>query len=178
MRAGLVGVLGLAGCDLIFTLQAPPGIDGSELACSSSDSYVVLGASGYKIVETTVSWEAAATECGLDGSHLAVPDDRDELELLQEQLQMRGTPEGFWLGIGRDTTAAPRDATSFFEVTGDQASISLWHDDEPDNGDGTGGEVVVRFDANAGFIDVVPDSRLGFICECDGRPVTKTFDWQ
>jgi hypothetical protein len=182
MMRALVLIAALTGCQLVFGPLDQAPADGSTNDVrddapdpSCPESYdVAAGASQYRRVLTTLTWAAAEKLCRddlLGSTHLAVPDDLLELELLASQI----SPSAAWVGVARDlNTQAIKSA--FVEVTGDPADVTLWAVGQPDNAGGR--ELTAAIQSQSQLADFNFDTTRAFICECDGKPVVKTFTFR
>ena len=78
-------------------------------------------------------------------------------------------------GYARDTGSDP---TQFYAVTGEAVPLTVppWNANEPNNGGGTGTEeTTVWFSFYDDLVDSPYFAEQAYACECDHRPVTKTF---
>jgi hypothetical protein len=130
----------------------------------------------YRYVTSPATWDVAEADCEDDATtkitHLAVFADVTEMENVKVTLGMQYGFIEASVGYGRDTNAA--DLRQFYAVTGEPLAQTTppWNTNEPT---ATTAETVVRFDSNSDLIDGPWNYSIGYLCECDHRPVTQTF---
>lgn len=168
----------LGGCDLALGLEHRPGggdrddedVDRdagivadspSALACPSN--YVSHGASSYRVVDSLVGWETAASHCRIDGdqgryhTHLAVWGDDSE------RLAIAPTISGaYWIGLS-DLRTPPVLRWNTGE-TGNVTGSVAWTLGQPA---GTGC-TTTRADDHWELTSC--EEPRGYLCECDARP--------
>jgi hypothetical protein len=182
----------LSGCHLLFPLDpelSPPPTDVAidvpiedavgdgpvPMQCPPRFN-VKLNSSAYEIVSGPgTGWTDAEVLCAAGAetiAHLAVPDDRDELDFLKSRV---GAGVNAWVGIARMQNSPGTDRASFLEITGGPAAIELWNANEPSNGNNM--EYAVAISNGLDFTDFDPTLSHARICECDMQaPIP--FDWQ
>jgi len=171
-----IAVIGLAGCDKLFSLEhldEPP-------ECPANYAPLAATRSVYRYVDETRLWDEAATDCNNDNpgtTHLVVLDDAAELVAVRT-LVTAAPPYNVHVGYARDTVAAGGDPKVFYAVTGETLDLDaptwdLWRQGEPDNYMGI--ETIVFIEDDQDMTDGEPARMQRYVCECDGRPATRTF---
>lgn len=174
-------VLG-TGCDRVFQLDrdidAGDPADASLGACPSEYQPVPGGETLYLFVPAGKIWSDAQADCADDSSpsitHLVEFTDDVEVDAVQRAVPF-GAPWGAWAGYARDTGSNP---TVFFATTGPLLPLAstAWAGNEPDGFTVPGEETVTFFGDNFRIADGPATLvGIGHVCECDGRPVTRTF---
>lgn len=173
----LLGALG--GCDSALGLEREPGmgegkpeLDAAAPADSPIDlncpsSYQPAGGSSYRIIDTLVRWEDAASACLVDQvasirpTHLAVW--ADDTERLAVAPRIAGA---YWIGLSDlRTRAVLRWNTG---ETGNVAGSIAWAPGQPSGS----GCTTTRADD---LWELAPcEEPRGFICECDLNPNDST----
>jgi hypothetical protein len=170
----LLGALG--GCDFALGLDRGSGSsdtdDGDRDAgmivdapavTSCPPSYIAIGSSSYRIVDSLVGWEEASSKCLVDGAddlfhtHLAVWADDSE------RLAVAPTTAGFyWIGLSDlRTSSVLRWNTG---ETGNVAGSIAWTPGQPAGR----GCTTTRDDDHWELVSC--EAPRGFICECDATP--------
>jgi hypothetical protein len=159
--------------------DAPP----DALMCPDVYNPIPMGPTGvqYRLVPAATTWTKAADTCEKDmlgHTHLVVLDTPEERVAVEQFLVMQLGSFSLHGGYARDTTADPY--TGFFTVTGEgvPSGSPPWAANEPNNGAGGAPEPVVWFGFQNGLVDGPLDYQIGYLCECDHRPVAKHFDFQ
>lgn len=156
----------LSGCDVVL-------LDRSPLEDCPLD-YARFGTetTRHRIVTTNSQWGPAQADC-LDDTpegitHLAVIDSFTEIDSIYTVAE---PGQNLWVGYARDLTGDP---FTFFAVTGEplDPASSLWAGNEPNNFGGDENAVLLE---DRGFNDDGADQNHDYVCECDGRQTTRTF---
>jgi hypothetical protein len=174
---GIFLLFGLAGCDQLFQLQHIE----PDAALMCPTDYVELAGqkTRYRYIPTPQPWQKANDDCNndLDGkTHLVVFGDRDEI-LAVRTLVTDVMYYNVHVGYARNTAAAGGDPMVFYAVTGETLDYEspqwgLWNPAEPNNFGGI--ETIVFIEHDKTLMDGEPTRNQQYICECDGRPATKT----
>ncbi|HTL37353.1 MAG TPA: hypothetical protein VL326_29670 [Kofleriaceae bacterium] len=192
MRAWAVALVALAGCDRLFeithvdptsvdamsTIDTPP--DATHLC--PGDYHAIPGApdvSLYRWNPAQLIWSEAEADCEDDSpypiTHLLVFDRPGEMEAVRAALNaMFFNQFASHTGYARNVLDNPYE---FYAVTGEPVPQTRppWNMGEPTGTVGPGEETTVRFESFTDLIDQPWDFPLSSLCECDQRPVTKTF---
>ena len=174
-----------AGCDRVFGLDrdvdAGLPIDGNfdaSLAMCPPEYQPVPGAeTRYLFVPTLRMWPEAQADCADDSpdsiTHLVEFTDHVELEAVRTAVPFPSSWNA-WTGYARDTGSNPY---VFFASTGPVLPLGspVWAPMEPDGPVSVSEETVTFFNYEHAVADGPPTLEAAYICECDGRPVTRTF---
>lgn len=182
-----IGLVALAGCDSVFSIDHVDVHDAltvDAVACPETYNPIPMGPPNvqYRYVPLATTWPKAADSCksDLEGhTHLVVLDTDAERVAVEQYLIMLTGGFAVHAGYARDTSANP--ITGFFAVTGEVVPSTQppWAPNEPNNGAGVGSpEPIVWFGFQTGLVDGPLDYQVGYLCECDHRPITKRFDFQ
>jgi hypothetical protein len=190
MRWWSIALVALIGCDKLFDVDHvdSPSTDAQVFDVSPDASFPCPGSyiafpeapevSRYRWGSPKVTWQAAELDCEDDSpflvTHLVVFDRPGEMAVVRDTLD--GMFGGFaaHAGYARNVLDNPYE---FYAVTGEALPVSgpPWNMNEPTGVIGAGEETTVRFESFADLTDQPWDSAFSFLCECDQRPVTKTF---
>ena len=172
----MIALVGLGGCDKLFSLsRLDPPIDAP--ACPATYTSVERAKSKYRYVAQQRLWDEAAADCRNDdatNTHLVVFDDAAEIAAMRT-LVADAQIYTLHVGYARDTDGDPR---VFYAVTGETLDLmsptwDLWQQGEPNNFNGI--ETIVFIEHDKSLMDGEPSRSQRYICECDGRPATRTF---
>jgi hypothetical protein len=187
----LVAFAGLAGCDKLFDVDhvGAPADDAMADAETFFDApeqcpgvYKEIpgtpDTSRYLWVGMNIEWAAAEADC--EGhtrtkvTHLVVFEEIGEMLAVRAQLDMMFGQFASHAGYARNVQDDP---FQFFSVTGDALPTSgpPWNPNEPTGLVGVGEETTVRFESLRDLTDQPYAHPVSYLCECDHRPVTKTF---
>jgi hypothetical protein len=174
-----------AGCDTVFQLErdldafVPPdaSVDASLAGCPASYQAVPGGETRYLFVPGASKWLGAQADCADDSSpsitHLVEFTDDAEVTAVQTAAPFL-TPWTAWTGYARDTGSNPY---VFYATTGPLLPLTstAWAGGEPDGPASQSEETATFFGHNFRVVDGPANFDIPAICECDGRPVTRTF---
>ncbi len=174
----VLALASLTGCDAVFDLELPAAdaalADANLDLCPPSYAPVQGGATRYRFILDKHDWVLAQADCADDSSppitHLVELDDLAELGAVRDAFPAPDPWEAH-TGYARDTTGDP---FVFHATTGTLLPLGspLWAGMEPNGGD----EDATFFGHNFNLADAPWAISRFYICECDGRPVTRTFD--
>jgi len=170
--------VGLGGCANVLglsSIEPPP-------ECPLTYQTIEGGGpvSSYRYFQRAVTWAEAEADCENDApgdTHLVVFDSTDELVAVR-QLVTDVTSYNLFVGYARNFGDDP---FVFYAVTGETVESGtpewyLWQAGEPNNFNGI--ETITFIESVATMRDGEPTRTERYICECDGRPVTRTFQLQ
>lgn len=193
MRWGLA-LIALAGCDKLFDIEPvdPALADAATIDAVDSPvdasrfcptTYEVFAeapsVSMYRWVGNNVAWASAEQDCVDDSpypiTHLVVFDRVGEMAAVRDVLDAKFGQFASHAGYARNVLDNPFE---FYAVTGELLPQTRppWNMNEPTGTVGAGEETTVRFESFADLVDQPWDTVLSYLCECDQRPETKTFD--
>jgi len=180
VRWAWLAILGLAGCDKLFSLnhvdELPPD---ATLVCPTNYVELEGQSSRYRYIPTPQEWQKANDDCNNDreaSTHLVVLQSVDEI-LAVRTLVTDVINFQLHVGYARNTVKAGGNAQVFYAVTGETLDYEapewvLWHSTEPNNvGDA---ETIVFIEDAKQLMDGNPLNKNRYVCECDGRPATMT----
>ncbi|MFN0247423.1 MAG: C-type lectin domain-containing protein [Kofleriaceae bacterium] len=157
-----------APTDSSLPIDADP-FDAIRTQCMAA-GYTSNAATGsyYRIVTANASWNAAYADCNDDvvgATHLMTMSNAAEVTFLMSH-------NDHWVGwIDRPTEGAWHILTDE-ETVIDQ--LTYWGNNRPDGGNSENCAVFRNnVDGKAGYDDTDCPVARDYVCECDGRPVTK-----
>jgi hypothetical protein len=172
-----LGLLLLAGCDVIFVLKDPieTAPDGGDQAfpdgpdilppCPGYEPRSGLPHT-YRALTTSRMWQQPQDICAQDGAHLATPTKTDQLIAIRVESGLAGN---IFVGIGR-----PPLAPTFRTLTGVPIELgpAMWNVNQPD-GDPMSLQVAEITSSGEMLLnDVAPFFMNEALCECSGQPIT------
>lgn len=177
------------GCDRVFGLElrdaglrsevrtdAP--LDASLELCPPSYQSVTGGETRYRFPQRQTTWNDAQDDCADDSApsitHLIELGTVGELVAIQTVFPVTAAWQA-WTGYARDQRSDPY---LFFSTTGLTFGLSepSWAPGEPNADTQFGEETATFFSDDHEIYDGLSAGVIYFICECDGRLVTRTFD--
>jgi hypothetical protein len=190
-RSWLLSLVGIcSGCDEVWSIdRVPPPVDAAPpIDTAPIDATVCPGnyvtipgqATKYRYGTPDRLWDEAAIDCNNDNpgtTHLVTFDDLDELVAVRT-IVAHPIPYNLHVGYARDTVAAGGNDRVFYAVTGETLDLSsqlwdLWQQGEPNNYMMI--ETIVFIEHDKTLMDGEPSRSQFYVCECDGRPATRTF---
>ncbi len=182
MRFVFAGLgIALTGCEVLFPLEPPgdgPSVDSTKESCPA-DYLLGFDTSFYRFQTVPANWTDAEKICEGDTTtkitHLASPETLSEHRFLRANLSIHGIDEPAWLGVARESSAVGTLRTSFLRLDGERQLLG-WQDFQPDNS--TAEEYAAIIDPNQDLVDIAYQASHMFVCECDGKARTVTFDFE
>jgi hypothetical protein len=188
MRWWCIALVALIGCDKLFDVDhvAKPPVDAAETFFDAPEPCPNIYTewpeapivSRYRWVGQSIEWAAAEADCEDDSrghiTHLVVFDQPGEMAVLRDHLVNMFGQFNSHAGYARNVLEDPFE---FYAVTGEALPRSgpPWNANEPTGVVGSGEETTTRIESGADLTDQPWSHPVSYVCECDHRPVTRTF---
>ena len=120
--------------------------------------------STFVLVKETHSWLEAVGRCQSLGGHLAVADDRDDLEVFQSMLADYRAGGGSETRLWLDGSDEMHEGTWFCQSRAGVCPFFSWASNQPDNHNGNE-NCLALYDSSDNMNDLLCSAKLPLICE-------------